>query len=65
MMHSPEAPDISQFTSETLSVKRFVAEWFRLKLIDRVLYRVKPATGDRLEYRLGCGRILCVRLMWA
>ena len=49
IMHSPEAPDISQLTPETPGVKRFVAEWFRLKLIDGVLYRLKPATGDRPE----------------
>ena len=31
-------------------MKRFVAEWFRLKLVDQVLYRLKPAAGGRPEY---------------
>jgi len=48
--HSSEAPDISQIISESPNVKRFVAEWFRLELVDNVLYRHKPATGDRPGY---------------
>jgi len=48
--NNPEVPDVSQLVSKSADVKRFVAEWFRLKLIDGVLYRVKPATKDRPEY---------------
>jgi len=36
--------------SETENVKRFVSDWFRLELIDGVLYRHKPATDDRPSY---------------
>ena len=50
IMQSPEAPDIGQLTPEAPDVKRFVAEWFRLKLVDQVLYRLKPAAGGRPEY---------------
>jgi len=49
IMRSPEVPDIGQLTPEAPDVKRFVAEWFRLKLVDQVLYRLKPA-GGRPEY---------------
>jgi len=49
-MRSPEVPDIGQLTPEAPDVKRFVAEWFRLKLVDQVLYRLKPAAGGRPEY---------------
>ena len=50
IMRSPEVPDIGQLTPEAPDVKRFVAEWFRLKLVDQVLYRFKPAAGNRPEY---------------
>ena len=65
IMRSPEVPDIGQLTPEAPDVKRFVAEWFRLKLVDQVLYRLKPAAGGRPEYLqlvvpLVCGRTLCV-----
>jgi len=50
IMHSPEVPDIGQLTPEAPDVKRFVAKWFRLKLVDQVLYRLKPAAGGRPEY---------------
>jgi len=38
--HSLEAPDVSQLVPESPDVKRFAAEWFRLRLVDEVLYRV-------------------------
>jgi len=50
IMRSPEVPDIGQLTPEAPAVKRFVAEWFRLKLVDQVLYRLKPAAGGRPDY---------------
>jgi len=50
IMRSPEVPDIGQLTPEAPDVKHFVAEWFHLKLVDQVLYRLKPAAGGRPEY---------------
>jgi len=49
-MHSPEVPDIGQLTPEAPDVKRFVAESFRSKLVDQVLYRLKPAAGGRPQH---------------
>ena len=50
IIQSAEAPYIRQLTPEASDVKRFVAEWFRLKLVDQVPHRLKPATGGRPEY---------------